>query len=105
VLARLIREGPATPGVLADGERVRPQAMGATLAVLEQQGLVTRAPDPADRRRVVMTVTAAGRAVIADRRSASIQRMANALDTEFTATERRTLLAVVPLLDRLAERL
>jgi DNA-binding MarR family transcriptional regulator len=105
VLARLDREGPAAPGVLANNERVRPQAMGATLAVLEQQGLVTRTPDVHDRRRVVMTITAAGRAVIADRRSASIQHMAYALDHEFSASERQTLLAVVPLLDRLAQRL
>ena len=32
VLSRLDRDGPATPGALADAERVRPQAMGATLA-------------------------------------------------------------------------
>jgi len=105
VLARLDREGPATPGRLAEGERVRPQAMGTTLAALEQRGLVRRDPDPGDGRRVVMAVTAAGRDLLADRRSATTQRLARALDAEFSAAERRRLLAAVPLLERLAERL
>lgn len=34
------------PGLLADTERVRPQAMTTTLAALEQRGLVTRTPEP-----------------------------------------------------------
>jgi DNA-binding MarR family transcriptional regulator len=105
VLSRLDREGPATPGVLAESERVRPQAMGSTLATLEQRGLVERRPDATDKRRVVMTLNEAGRAVIQNLRSVSIQMMARAMDEEFTAAERSTLLAVVPLLDRLAERL
>lgn len=105
VLARLDREGPATPGVLADGERVRPQAMATTLAALEQRGLVGRTPDAADGRRAVMTLTDAGRVVIQDRRSASIQRLAHALDVEFTDVERARIDHVLPLLERLAERL
>lgn len=105
VLARLDREGPATPGRLAEGERVRPQAMATTVAALERQGLVRRAADATDGRRVLIAVTAAGRALLADRRSASTRRIARALGEEFTAAERRRLLAVVPLLDRLAERL
>ncbi|WP_026425221.1 MarR family winged helix-turn-helix transcriptional regulator [Actinokineospora inagensis] len=105
VLARLDREGPAAPGVLADNERVRPQAMATTLAGLEQRGLVTRAPDPADGRRVVMTLTDAGRAVVLDRRSASVQRLARAIEAGFTAAERDRLAAALPLLDRLADRL
>jgi DNA-binding MarR family transcriptional regulator len=104
VLSRLEREGPAAPGALAQSERVRPQAMAATLGTLEERGMVTRTPDAADGRRAVMTLTGPGRAVIQDRRTASILRMAHALD-EFTMAERRKLLAVVPLLDRLAERL
>lgn len=104
VLSRLEREGPAAPGALAQSERVRPQAMAATLGTLEKRGMVRRTPDAADGRRAVMTLTGPGRAVIQDRRTASILRMAHALD-EFTMAERRKLLAVVPLLDRLAERL
>jgi DNA-binding MarR family transcriptional regulator len=105
VLSRLDRQGPASPGVLAEEEGVRPQAMAATLAALGQRGLVDRTPDPADGRRVVMSITAAGRALVSDRRSVSVQRIAHVLDDVFTPTERRKLLAVLPLLDRLAAHL
>src|SRR5215472_16441951 len=61
VLVRLEREGPATPGVLAAGEQITPQSMGAILAALEDNGLVSRSGDPSDGRRVVMSLTEAGR--------------------------------------------
>jgi DNA-binding MarR family transcriptional regulator len=105
VLSRLDRDGPATPGVLASGERVRPQAMGTTLAALEQRGLVARMPDPDDGRRVSMSVTESGRRLLLDRRSASTRRMSRALAEGFTPEERRRLIDAVPLLDRLADSL
>ena len=105
VLSRLDREGPATPGALATGERVRPQAMGATLAALEQRGLVARMPDPDDGRRVSMSATEAGRRLLLDRRSASTRRMTRALTEGFTPEERLRLVEAIPLLDRLADGL
>jgi DNA-binding MarR family transcriptional regulator len=104
VLARLARNGPDSPGSLAERERVRPQAMAGTLAGLEQRGLVSRAPDPADRRRAVLSLTEEGRTVLEHRRSESVSRLAHALE-EFTPQERQALTDALPLLDRLAERL
>jgi len=104
VLARLAADGPDSPGSLAELERVRPQAMASTLAVLEQRGLVGRTPDATDGRRAIVAITEEGRAMLAERRSESVHRLSTALD-EFTAQERQTLAAALPLLDRLAERL
>ena len=105
VLSRLDREGPDSPGSLAESERVRPQAMAVTLATLEQRGLVSRRQHADDGRRAVMAVTDAGRTLLTDRRSESVQRLAAILDTEFTSDERQAILAALPLMDRLAERL
>jgi DNA-binding MarR family transcriptional regulator len=105
VLSRLDRDGPATPGALATGERVRPQAMGATLAALEQRGLVARMADPDDRRRVSMSVTEAGRRLLLDRRSVSTLRMSRALAEGFSPEERSRLVEAIPLLERLADHL
>ncbi|MEU6091525.1 MarR family transcriptional regulator [Streptomyces sp. NPDC047085] len=104
VLNRLAAGGPDSPGSLAELERVRPQAMATTLAALEQRGLVSRAPDTADGRRAIVSVTDEGRAVLEERRSESVARLVHALD-EFTPREREALRAALPLLDRLAERL
>jgi DNA-binding MarR family transcriptional regulator len=104
VLSRLDRGGPATPGALAEEERVRPQAMGATLAALEQRELVERRAHPGDGRRVVVSVTAAGQQILVDRRSASTQRVTRAL-AALSPAERNQLIATIPLLQTLAERL
>ena len=102
-LARLDRGGPATGASLAKAEQISPQSMGATLAGLERRGLLGREPDPADGRRILLSLTPAGMEALHGRRSASAQRLTNALETELSGPERRTLAAAVGLLQRLAE--
>ena len=102
-LARLDRIGPATPGALAKVEQISPQSMGATLAALEARGLIERHPDPADGRRVVLSVTEAGLELLRDKRSARTEQLAQALSAGFTAAELRQLAAAAPLLERLAQ--
>ena len=48
VLSRLDREGPASISDLAAADRMRPQSMAQTVRDLEDAGLVSRRPDPAD---------------------------------------------------------
>src|ERR1700733_6877250 len=81
------------------------ELMGATLAALEQRDLMERRRDPADGRRVVLSITAAGRQLVNDRRGARSELIAAALRDGFTAAERDLLLAAAPLLERLAEKL
>ena len=101
-LGRLDRGGPATAADLARQEQISPQSMGATLAALEERGFIGRSPDPADGRRVIMSITAAGRGVLNNQRNARVEQMARALSADFTAAEREQLLAAAPLLERLA---
>lgn len=105
VLARVEEHGPCGPAALAESEQVSPPVVCAMLASLLQQGLVRRDPDPHDRRRAVMSLTPAGRSKLNARRSALSQQVAGALTNRFTAAERAQLLAVVPLLKRLAAEL
>jgi DNA-binding MarR family transcriptional regulator len=102
-LARLDRTGPATPGALAKVEQISPQSMGATLAALEARSLIERRPDPADGRRVVLSVTEAGLELLRNKRGARTEQLAQALSAGFTAAELRQLAAAAPLLERLAQ--
>jgi DNA-binding MarR family transcriptional regulator len=104
-LVRLDRGGPATSSALARQEQISPQSMGATLAGLETRGLVGRQPDPLDGRRVVISMTEAGRQVLRDRRGEHTQLLAQALAAGFTPDELDVLRAAAPLLERLAERI
>jgi DNA-binding MarR family transcriptional regulator len=102
-LARLDHGGPATASALARLEQISPQSMGATLAGLEARGLIERAADPADGRRVVLSMTDAGLAVLRSRRNARVQQLARALSTGFTPAEIEQLRDAAPLLERLAQ--
>ena len=105
VLARLESGTADTPGGLAHGEHVSPQAMGVTLTGLEDRKMVTRTPDPSDGRRVIVRITEGGRLVMEHRRDAKIAAVAAALASGFTAEERARLADATPLLLRLADLL
>jgi DNA-binding MarR family transcriptional regulator len=102
-LSRLDRGGPTTSAALARLEQISPQSMGATLSALEARGLVQRAADPEDGRRVALSVTEAGRQAMRNRRNARSEQLAQALATGFTRSELNQLMAVAPLLERLAQ--
>ncbi len=104
-LARLDREGPTTSSALARLDRISPQSMGATIAALEARGLVERRPDPADGRRVVFSVTEAGRKVLRNKRDTRTEQLARALSSGFTREELDLLKAAAPLLERLAQHI
>src|SRR5262245_41679597 len=60
-LATVERHGPLTPSELAEIERVKRPTATRTLRVLDEEGLVERAPDPEDGRSALVSITAAGR--------------------------------------------
>jgi DNA-binding MarR family transcriptional regulator len=101
VLARLERDGPTTPSALATGEQIRPQSVAAMLTVLQARGLVSRRPDQSDGRRVVVSITDAGRAWVHGSRQQKAQRLAGAIADSFTPAEQRQLIDAIPLLERL----
>jgi DNA-binding MarR family transcriptional regulator len=104
-LSRLDRGGPMTSSDLARQDRVSPQSMGVTVAALEQRGLIARHRDPEDGRRIMLSLTQAGRQVVHDRRGARTERITRALRDGFTPDELAQLRAIVPLVERLAEKL
>ncbi|MEV7189058.1 MarR family transcriptional regulator [Kitasatospora sp. NPDC093102] len=104
-LAQIDRSGPSTVADLARQQQITPQAMGSTVASLEKHGLVTRSPDPDDRRRSLLTVSVAGSDALHTGRTAVSDRMAVTLGESFTDDEVATLAAAAPLLERLAQRL
>jgi DNA-binding MarR family transcriptional regulator len=104
-MSRLDRTGPTTSADLARLERISPQSMGATVAALEERGVVERAADPEDGRRSILTLTAEGRALLQRRRSARSELLSHALESEFTRAELQQLQTAAPLIERLAEHL
>src|SRR6185312_7887275 len=63
-LSTLTRSGPSRLGDLAAREAVAAPTMTRIVAALEDGGLVSRRPDPADGRAVVVETTPAGAALV-----------------------------------------
>jgi DNA-binding MarR family transcriptional regulator len=101
VLAFLDRHGPATPGALAEFERVRPPSMTRTIAALADLGLVARDAHPDDGRQVLVRLTEPGRATVHDtrvRRNVWLADRLAALDP----AERAALATAADVLRRIA---
>jgi DNA-binding MarR family transcriptional regulator len=104
VLATLSRQGPARLTALAAAEGISQPAMSQLVQRLEQQGLVTRASDPADRRAALIAITDGGRALQADLRRASRIRLAEllaALPAEDEAALTLAMHVARPILQRM----
>ena len=103
VLGRLDREGPLSTADLAAAERVRQQSMAQTVSELESQGLITRSPDPSDKRRTLLELTDEGRSVLIEDRRRREGWLAGAIEGELSVDEQDTLNEAVRLLARLTE--
>ena len=91
-LATVERHGPLTPTELAARERVRRPSITRIAARLEELGLVARAADPGDRRSSLISVTPAGRELLAasaTRKDAFLSQRLDALGAEDRATLER----------------
>ncbi|MET8858211.1 MarR family transcriptional regulator [Streptomyces sp. NPDC004579] len=100
-LTLVSKSGAATASALAAVEGVRPQSMAATLAALDQFGLIQRNPDPGDGRRQLVTLTDAGRERVEGTRQARSEWLARAFEERCTEDERQTVIAAMALLERL----
>jgi len=103
ILGMLYRSGPVTATDLAIRERIRPQSLTRLLANLEEQGLVSKEEDTADRRRLLIVITPEGKKALI----ASVRQQEAWLAAEMTRrlspAERELLLDASRLLDRLTE--
>jgi DNA-binding MarR family transcriptional regulator len=97
VLASLAEQGAASQAALGRRLWIDRSDLHALLAELERDGLVGRARDPEDRRRNVVTLTPAGKALLR-RLDKRIEAAQAALLEPLSAAERRELIG---LLERL----
>lgn len=105
VLHRLDRDGPSSPGLLASEESVTSAAIAAALTSLDSKGMITRQRSTGDGRRVVVTLSTAGRRTLHHREVASIERIKSVLGDSLSAAQRARLAGAIPLLEKVAEKL
>ncbi|WP_105567594.1 MarR family winged helix-turn-helix transcriptional regulator [Microbacterium halophytorum] len=90
VLSLAIEDVPPTQREIAEFLRLDPSQVVALVDELEGRGLVSRAPDPRDRRAKVVAATAQGRSVYDEARGRVVDVMSH-LDPDDAATLQRVL--------------
>lgn len=101
-LSSVERLGPLTLGELSAVEGVRPPTLTKVVAALEEQGLVARHTDPADRRVSRVEATAAGSELLARSRSRLDAYLASRLGS-LAPDDRDALARAVAVLEGLLE--
>jgi DNA-binding MarR family transcriptional regulator len=102
VLRWLDRHGSASVSRLAREGGMRPQSMGAIVATLEAQGLVSGSPDPGDGRQTLIALTRLCKDRIAKGRAAREDWLARQIE-QLSAEEQAHLAAAAAILRRISE--
>jgi DNA-binding MarR family transcriptional regulator len=100
-LLTVAEHGELSLGELAGIERIAPPSMTRIAARLEEQGLLERRVDVADRRVARVVISPGGEALLAENRTRRDAFLAARLQG-LTEEERTVLAAAIPLLERLA---
>jgi len=101
-MSTLDRTGPRRLTDLAVIEGVTQPSMSVLVTGLERAGLAERRPDPADKRIVLVALTAAGSEYIQARRRAGARTFADLID-KLPEGDPAALAAAVPAMNRLRE--
>jgi DNA-binding MarR family transcriptional regulator len=102
-LQRLIDNGPMTGAALASAEHIRPQSMWEAIALLAEEGLVERRPDPSDGRKVLVAATRKGEELVDKILTSREAWLTRALTELIDEREHRVLREAAELLNRLVE--
>lgn len=101
-LSTIERHGPMTAGSLASHEQVEKPTVTRLLAALEARALVTRTPDPLDRRIAWLQVTPEGRKILQRTRRRKDEYLAKRLKG-LAPGDLATLQRAAALVERLTE--
>ncbi|MGI4863204.1 MAG: MarR family winged helix-turn-helix transcriptional regulator [Janthinobacterium lividum] len=98
-----LNEQPLLPSELAAREKVTTQSMSQILSHLSELGYITRQPSATDKRKVLITLSAAGQAVLLAVRQEADEWLTNALQATCTAAELAALHQALPALAKLVD--
>jgi DNA-binding MarR family transcriptional regulator len=98
VLGALAERDRRPLGELADAAQCTPATITGIVDVLERKELVTREPNPSDRRSLLATLTAAGRAL--EESTPSLEEMLHGCCSGLGPGETTHLIAMLERLDQ-----
>lgn len=103
LLARLRRDGAASPSQLATAAGVKLQSLTRLLATLESAGYINRLAHPDDARQTLLSLTTPGRALLKNEARRRQQLLSRLMVARLNPAERDLLAQALPLLDRICQ--
>jgi DNA-binding MarR family transcriptional regulator len=101
-LGLLERVGAMSVAALAEQRKVKHQSMRLVVAQLEAHALVVRDYDPSDRRSQVVSLTDAGRTMLATSRMTRARTLGALVEERLSNADRTILHAAIPIIEKLA---
>lgn len=102
-LASVERLGPLTPSELAEAEVIQRPTATRIISRLEEEGMVERAPDPADGRCSLISISPAGSELLGELRQRKTAYLARNL-RELAPGELATLRRAAAILEQMLEQ-
>jgi DNA-binding MarR family transcriptional regulator len=103
VMGSLYQLGEQPPSTLAQLEKVTRQSMSQIISHLDEAGMIQKTPSGEDKRKVLMSLSPAGRAYVEDARDRKQEWLAHALQQKVSAGEKEVLMQALKILIKIIE--
>jgi DNA-binding MarR family transcriptional regulator len=103
VLGSLYQLGEQAPSALAQVEKVTSQSMSQIINNLDQAGMINKTPSGEDKRKILLSLSPAGRAYVEDARDRKQEWLAHALQQKVNAQEKDVLMEAMKILIKIIE--
>jgi len=100
-IRHLFRSESLLPSELAALTRIKTQSMSQILNKLEQQGMIVRTPSNEDKRKVFISLSAAGREMVEQTKYDREEWLKNVIEKSLTKSEKEVLSKALPVLHKL----
>ena len=101
-VGHIARHQRIQPTELATLTRITPQSMSQILTAMEKIGIVQKAPDTEDKRKVYVSLTTAGHDLLEQTRYERDEWLKKSIEETLAKEEMDTLAKAIPILNKLA---
>jgi DNA-binding MarR family transcriptional regulator len=103
VLGSLYQLGDQPPSTLAQLEKVTSQSMSQIISHLDEAGMICKTPSGEDKRKVLLSLSPAGRAYVEDARDRKQEWLAHALQKKVSPAEKDVLMESLKILTKIID--
>jgi DNA-binding MarR family transcriptional regulator len=103
VMGSLYQLGEQPPSTLAQLEKVTSQSMSQIISHLDEAGMIHKTPSGEDKRKVLLSLSPAGRAYVEEARDRKQEWLAHALQEKVNDEEKEVLMKALKILIKIIE--